>query len=60
MDWVLMLVVAIVAALLGGAVGGEMASRRNRAAMVQASGRLDAARRDVVAARDVLAGQRGR
>ena len=55
-----MIVVAIVAAVVGGVVGGELASRRNRAAMVRASGRLDAARRDVVAARDVLAGQRGR
>lgn len=59
MDAVLWIVVAIVAAVLGGVVGGELASRRNRQAMVRASGRLDAARRDVVAARDVLA-SRGR
>jgi uncharacterized protein YneF (UPF0154 family) len=53
MDWVMILVV-IVTALVGGVVGGELASRRNRAAMVQASGRLHDATSQVRAVRQEL------
>ena len=54
MDAVLWIVAIVVAAVLGGVVGGEMASRRNRAAMVQASGRLHAATAQVRAVRQEL------
>ena len=54
MDAVLWIVAIVVAAVLGGVVGGEMASRRNRAAMVQASGRLHAATAQVRAVRQEM------
>ena len=41
-------------------LGVELVHRRDRQVMRQAVVKLDAARRDVVAARDVLAGQRVR
>ena len=51
LGWVVSL---LVAALVGGVVGGELASRRNRAAMVQASGRLHAATAQVRAVRQEM------
>ena len=54
MDAVLWIVAIVVAAVLGGVVGGELASRRNRAAMVQASGRLHDATAQVRAVRQEL------
>ena len=51
LGWVLSL---LVAALVGGVVGGELASRRNRAAMVQASGRLHDATAQVRAVRQEM------
>jgi uncharacterized protein YneF (UPF0154 family) len=54
MDAVLWIVAIVVAAVLGGVVGGELASRRNRAAMVQASGRLHDATSQVRAVRQEL------
>ena len=54
MDAVLWIVAIVVAAVLGGVVGGELASRRNRAAMVQASGRLHAATAQVRAVRQEM------